>query len=167
MENNKKFYTTIKLFPCVNNSNGNPYTGVTAVLNITNVQRKDVNGKALVTARAAINNRAKTLNAGLNSNLVEDNKGAIWADVCFWEDRADRFQKFLGDRERALVCIMGTISVRRYNNNEGAQMESVSINADEWFAVNIGSSAPKTDAGAYGVPQPSIPLPGGDDDLPY
>ena len=157
----KKFYTTIKMFPCISKNN-NPYFGVTTVLNLSNFQVKDANGKKLVTARAAINNRTKLLNDTLGTKLPEANETA-WVDVTFWEDRAERFQKFLGDRTKVLVCVMGTISARQFSKQDGTPGEALTISVDDWFGLGGGNNSTPKDA----APQPSIPTFNADDDLPY
>lgn len=156
----KKFYTTIKTFPCVSKS-GTPYTGITAILSLSNIQVKTVNDKPLVTARAAINNRTKLLNEALGTSFPETDE-TVWVDVNFWESRADRFQKFLGDRTKVLVGVMGTITARKFPRQDGSEGEALALTADEWFGV--GNS--KTEAPQNG-PDPSIPTLNADDDLPY
>ena len=159
----KKFYTTIKAFPCIA-KNDTRYTGVTAVLGLSNIQQKDANGKKLVTARAAINNRTKFLNTTLGCAFPETDE-TVWVDVNFWEDRADRFAKFIGDREKALVCVMGTISAHKFQRQDGSDGYSITVTGDEWFGMG-GNSASKTDASQSG-PNPNIPTLNADDDLPY
>lgn len=163
MENNKKFYTTIKMFPCVGN-NDSRYTGITAILSLSNIQQRDVNGKPMVSARAAINNRTKLINTTLGTSFNE-NEETLWVDVNFWEARADRFLKFMGNRDKALLGVMGTITARRFERQDGTKGEAISITADEWFGVG-NNAAPRADALQVGGAAPSIPTIV-DDDLPY
>ena len=157
----KKNFTTIKLYPCIS-KNDSRYTGVTVVATISNIQVKDANGKQLVTARAAINNRTKLLNKELGTSYPETTE-TIWADVNFWEDRAERFQKFLGDRPKAWLCLMGTISARKFAKQDGTEGESIVITVDDWFGLGGGNNSAPKDA----APQPTIPTLNPDDDLPY
>lgn len=153
----KKFYTNIKFFPCVDKNNA-PYNGITVVLSLSNVQKKTVNEKNLVTARGAINNRTKLINQTLGTAFPETDE-TVWVDVNFWEDRADRFVKFLGDREKVLVCIMGTARGRTFKKADETDGYAMTINADDWFVMNGAGSAPKG-------PEASVPTVN-DDDLPY
>jgi hypothetical protein len=59
--NNRKRYTFLALNKCVSES-GNPYIDITAELYLSGIQFKEVGGKSVCTARAAINNRQKILN---------------------------------------------------------------------------------------------------------
>ena len=160
---NKKYYTTIKTFPCVGNNNSR-YTGITAILSLSNIQQREVNGKNMVSARAAINNRTKLINSALGTSF-DENEETIWVDVNFWEARADRFLKFVGNREKVLLGVMGTITARQFDRQDGTKGTSLSITADEWFGMN-SNSAPRTDAPQYAGAAPSIPAQT-DDDLPY
>ena len=163
MENNKKFYTTIKMFPCVGN-NDSRYTGITVILSLSNIQQRDVNGKSMVSARAAINNRTKLINTTLGTSF-DENEETLWVDVNFWEARADRFLKFIGNREKVLLGVMGTITARKFDRQDGTKGEALSITADEWFGMG-NNSAPRADAPQGAGAAPSIPEPT-DDDLPY
>lgn len=160
MENNngKKYYTFIAINKCVG-KNGGTFNDIAAVLNISNIQVKNAGGKNLVTARAAINNRTKLINDALGCNLV-DRDGVLWVDINFWEDRADRFQKFIGNQEKARLCIVGAVSARKYAKQDGTEGETVTITVNDWFGIDRRSDAPQA------APQGSIPQVG-DDDLPY
>ena len=153
----KKFYTTMKTFPCVGKNNA-PYTGITVVLALSNIQQKDANGKKLVTARGAINNRTKLLNQALGTSFPETDE-TVWVDVNFWEERADRFLKFLGDREKVLVGIMGSASARKFKRTDETEGESIAITADDWFGMGGNNPAPKEQAASV----PTV----NDDELPY
>lgn len=131
MENTeRKYYTFFNANECVGN-NGN-FVGVTTIVTLSNIQKKDVNGKALVTARTRISNRAKAMSAVLGTEIQADADGSVWCDVTFWEDRADRFLRYVGDRERARVVLVGTMTTRTFNRADGTENKTVSINAMDW-----------------------------------
>ena len=140
MSEKKTYYSTIKVFNCIGGKNDDKrYHGVGAVLCLSNIRSKTVGDKAVVEARCAINNRTKTINGALKTSFTSD---VLWADVVFWEEKATRFKKFLGDRQKILLGIFGTIKADQYKKTDGTDGESITISVDEWFNVGGG----KTDA---------------------
>ena len=162
--NNKKYYTFLNIQKC-EGKNGGTYNGVTAILNLTNIETKMTgDGKKVVTSRAAINNRTNLLNTALGCNLV-DKDGAIWVSVDFWEDRAERFQKFICNNTKARLVIVGSIAARKFAKNDGTEGESVTIRVNDWQSLG-GTSEGATAAPATSTPQNNIPVVE-DDDLPF
>ena len=158
--NEKKFYTFLATNKCVG-KDGATFNDVTAVLNLTNIQVKSANDKKLVVARAAINNRTKLLNSVLGSHFPESDE-VVWADVTFWEARADRFEKFIGQQTKARLCVVGTISLRNYQKQDGTNGEAISISVNDWIGLDGRGTGNK----AEGAPQSNVPTVN-DDDLPY
>ena len=152
--NNRKYYTFLALNKCIADS-GNGYVDITAELNLTRIEFKEVNDKLLCTARAAINNRSKVLNNYLGTSYPETD-APVWVDVNLWESRAERFKKFVGDRDKVRVVVVGSVARRTYTKNDGNEGESVSITVNDWLAL------PTRNGGAVAEHQPAE-----NDDLPY
>ena len=131
MENKeKKYYSFFNANKCVG-TNGE-FVGVTTIVTLSNIQKKDVNGKAVVNARARISNRSRTMEAVLGAPVQADADGSVWVDVAFWEDRAERFMRYVGDRERVRVVLVGTMLQRTFTKNDGTEGKAVVINATDW-----------------------------------
>ena len=131
---NRKFYSFFNTNRCIG-TNGE-YVGVTTIATLVNIQKKDVNGKSLVSARASISNQANAINKALNTNIQPDENGNIWIDVLFWESTADRFMRYLGDRDRTKVVLVGTMNSRTYQKNDGTETVTASITATNWSGLD-------------------------------
>lgn len=138
MKEERKYYSFLTLNKCISDK-GNTYTGVTAELTLSRIEFKNANGKMLCVARAAINNRNKMLNSALGSNFPLDEE-AVWVDVNIWEDRAERFKKFIGDRTKIRLVVTGNIALHKYSKGDGTPGESVSITVQDWLALPSGNS---------------------------
>ena len=157
MENTKKYYTFLALNRCMSDS-GNSYVDITAELNLSRIEFKEVNDKLLCTARAAISNRSKLLNTFLGTSYPETD-APVWVDVTFWESRAERFKKFVGDRDKVRLVVVGSVARRVYTKNDGNEGESVTITVNDWLTMptrNAGAAAPS-----------QVPEAAEADDLPY
>lgn len=133
----KKIYTFIECNKCVG-TNGSQFNDVSAKLLLTNFEQKEVNGSKLITARARISNQEKVLSRVLDKEIVADEKGHVWVTVSFWEDKAERITKYLGDRDSAFVFIVGSISCKEYDKKDGSgKGVSVTINAKNWTSAGI------------------------------
>ena len=131
MENTeRKYYTFFNANKCVG-TNGE-FVGITTIVTLSNIQKKDVNGKTLVTARTRISNRSKTMSAVLGSEIHAEEDGSVWCDVTFWEDRAERFLRYVGDRERVRIVLIGAMSLRTFTRADETEGQSVTINATDW-----------------------------------
>ena len=136
----KKFYSFLNTQRCITKE-GNEYVGCTVVLTASNIETKTTEaGKKLTTARGCINNRGKLLSTVLGKEVVESENGAVWCDITFWEDKSERFCKFIKDREKTKICIVGTLSLREFEKNDGTPGQRVTINATDWFAVPSNNS---------------------------
>lgn len=166
--NNRKQYTFIATNKCVG-KNGSNFNDVTAVLTLFNIEGKVTsNGKKVVTARAAINNRTSLLNSALGCNLTDEN-GVLWTDISVWEDRAERFEKYIGNRTKMRLCVVGTISVRKFTKKDGKESEALTINVNDWFGMDRAGSDNSAGAASEAPEMPqtnNIPTVG-DDDLPF
>ena len=125
-----KFYSFLNGNRCVTRD-GKEYIGVTTTVIHNRIERKDVNGKKLVSARAAISNRTRTVANLLGVDLPDEE--TLWVDVTFWEDRAERFDRFLGDRDKVRVVLCGSLSSREYERQDGTKGIGVSINVNDWM----------------------------------
>lgn len=126
----KKYYTFFKANKCIG-TNGE-FIGVTTIVTLYNIQKKDVNGKTLVTARTKISNQAKAMSAALGAEIHANEDGSVWCDVQFWEDRAERFLRYVGERERVKVVIVGAMNLRTFTKVDETEGQSVTINATDW-----------------------------------
>ena len=165
---NKKYYTFINTQNCIGNDN-KTYVGVTAILNISGVELKQTpTGIKVASGRAAINNRTKTLSNALGVNVVETD-GTVWTDINVWQDRAERFAKYVGERKTVKLCIVGQLTIQEFPRNDGSKGQRVIINVNDWAPVG---STSHTDGNNQNTPATAaqgfeeIPAPG-DDDLPY
>jgi single-stranded DNA-binding protein len=160
--NNRKRYTFLALNKCVSES-GNPYIDITAELYLSGIQFKEVGGKSVCTARAAINNRQKILNNMLGTSYPESEE-SVWVDVTFWEARADRFKKFIGNETKARLVVVGSVATRSFTRNDGSPGESVTISVNDWLSLATRTPAAST-APATRTAAPTNNS--GDDDLPF
>lgn len=153
--NNKKYYSFIALNKCVSDK-GASYNAITAELLLTNIKFQEVNGKSLCTARASISNRTKMLNSFFGSNFPE-NEESVWVDVNFWEERADRIKKFVGDKTRLHLVVAGSATLRKFDKKDGTPGEAITISVNDWYNIKMTQSDKNT--GISGTAD--------DGDLPY
>ena len=111
---------------------GGEFISVTTIVKLSNFRQKDVNGSNLITARACIANRSKVLSEVLEANVEPDEYGNVWVDVTFWDGKAERISKYLGDRETARVVLVGAMSYRTFTKDDGTEGIGVTIRASDW-----------------------------------
>lgn len=129
-ETERKFFSFFNGNHCVT-KDGKEYIGVTTCVVLSRIEEKDVNGKKLVSARAAISNRTRTVANLLNVELPDEE--TLWVDVTLWEDRAERFAKFLAGRDKVRVVICGSLYSKEYDRQDGTKGIGVSINVNDWM----------------------------------
>lgn len=140
MANEKKYYTFTDITDGPDN-----VKNITADLTLTRPEVRELqDGKKVLTCSAAFSNQTKALSKALGVEL-QDNNGTVWVDVQFWEDHADRFQKFLNDREKVRVIVCGRLNKRTWTTKSGEQANRVQISVRNWNAVYT-PSVPATSA---------------------
>ena len=131
----QKYYTFLSANNCVGKE-GNKYVGCTVVLTVSNIEHKTTEaGKELATGRGCINNRAKILESFLGKKIIEGDDGAVWCDVTFWEQRAERIKKLLNGENKVRLCITGTLSLNEFTKNDGETGQRIVVNATDWFVM--------------------------------
>lgn len=109
--------------------------GTVMDVTLSNVQTKNIDGKQLVTARACVSNRAQAISKLLDKEITPDDKGNVWIDVCFWEDKAERFLKFIGDRDRVRVVVVGNLTSKEFSKKDGSHGVAITLNAITWETI--------------------------------
>ena len=136
----------------------------TVALTLTRPELRELqDGKKVLTCPAAISNRDKILSDALGTEIKSDND-TVWCDVQFWNVLAERFQKFLGERDKVRVIICGRLSLRTWTAKDGTPAQRVQISANDWFAL---PTATATTATATVADQPNFEEVSTDDDLPF
>ena len=133
---NKKYYTFLSANRCIG-TNDNEYIGVTAEITVAKLTDKVVNGVNLVSGRAAITNRAKTLENVLGHEVTPDENGNVWIDVTFWDDRADRFKKYLNGREKVRLIVVGVLTYNEFTRGDGTKGASIGIKVSDWKGTEV------------------------------
>ena len=107
----------------------------TTAVTLIHPELKDLgDGKKVLTCNASLSNREKMLASVLGCDIVH-NDGTVWIDVQFWNNLAERFQKFLGDRDKVRVVLCGRLSVRKWTADDGTEKQKVQISANDWFVL--------------------------------
>lgn len=145
MTESKRFFTFLDV---TDGPDGTKYC--TTIVTLTRPEFKELaEGKKVLTCAAPITNRDQFLNKVLNAQLVPggNNKDTIWVDVEFWNALADRFQKFLGERDRIRVLVCGRLSLREWSSEDGQKRQRVRISANNWqiWPEALKNDAPKND----------------------
>lgn len=156
--------STTKYYSFLNITDGPDGTkNATTVVTLTKPQLRELEGgKKVLTCPAALTNREKALSTALDCE-VKANGDTVWVDVNFWNTLADRFQKFLGDREKVRVCVCGRLSVRKWTAKDGTEAQRVQLSATDWFAIPSGTTASSAPA-SHEAPEVEE---AGDEDLPF
>lgn len=164
---NKKYYTFINTQNCVGNNN-KTYVGVTAIVNVSNVELKMTpNGVSVAAGRAAINNRTKTLSTALGVE-IKDTNGTVWVDVNVWQDRAERFANYIGDRKNVRLCLVGQLTYTEFPKADGTTGQRVAINVNDWAPVGATTQNGDTKKSSEPDDHDASAVPSyGEDDLPY
>lgn len=163
------FYTSLNITKGENDTKN-----FTAILNIVKPKNTDFvrqigDDKKVATYRTAFSNCEKKLSNALGVEITPNEKGAVWCDVDFWNALADRFQKFMGDRDSIRVVLMGRLTLDTWTTKDGTPAQRVRLSANDFFALPTGTgaapaatpvTAPAADAG-------QMEEIGGDDDLPF
>lgn len=137
---NKKYYTFLSANKCVG-SNGNEFIGVTTQITVGKLTDKKVGDVDLVSGRAAITNRAKTLENVLGHEVTPDENGNVWVDVTFWGDRADRFKKYLNGREKVRLVVVGVLTYNEFVRGDGTKGTSIGIKVSDWTSAEYKPKA--------------------------
>lgn len=171
----KKQYTYINLAHSVNQSNGAMYVSGTVIGVLTNPETKTAGEHTVVRASLPINNRTKTINKFFDASFNEDTE-TLWANVNFWDARADRFNSMLAaydNPKNLFVVISGTFAVQEYTKKDGTTGKSLTINAIDWYLIRAGKkdsagtpaqTQQNTTSSASTMPVPPAPTPGFDED---
>ena len=135
MAETRKFYSFLNV-----TDGADKVKNVTTVVTLSRFEMKDLEeGKKVLHCTAAISNRTKVLSDALGCEVVatknENDNENVWVDVSFWNALAERFQKFVGDREKVRVVLCGRLSVRKWNAADGTERQRVQISANDWFAL--------------------------------
>ena len=132
----KKFYTFIDI------QDGTDGTkNCTTVVTLTKPEMKDLgDGKKILHCNAAISNQKNALSKALGSEIYASEDGTVWADVNFWNERADRMEKFVGDRTKVKVLICGKLSLRKWTAEDGSPRHRVQISVNNWMGMPTGAS---------------------------
>ena len=137
MAEGKKFYPFFNCNRCIG-SNGNEFIGVSTIVKLSNFKQKEVNGSKLTTARARLTNCSNILTSVLKQEILPDEYGNVWVDVTFWDDKSDRINKYIGDRETALVFLVGSMSTRKFTRDDGTEGIGITIRASNWTSAYRG-----------------------------
>ena len=157
MAENKKYYTFLNI-----TEGKDGVKNCTVVLTLTRPELRNLqDDKKVLSCAAAISNRDKALADALGVE-IQSQDGTVWCDVQFWNALADRFQKFMGERDKIRVVVCGRLSLRTWTGKDGNPAQRVQISANDWFALPTGGAAANAPAG-----QQSFEEIGGDDDLPF
>ena len=128
--------TTKKYFTFLDVTDGPDGTkNCTTVVTLTRPELRELSeGKKVLSCAAPITNRDQFLNKVLNAQLVAGgtNNDTVWADVEFWNALAERFQKFLGDRDKVKVLLCGRLSLREWATEDGQKRQRVRISVNNW-----------------------------------
>lgn len=117
------------------NPDDKEFVGVTAILTLTNIKCKDTTeGRKIVTARAAVNNHSKMMSKMLGVDVPEQD-GTTWVDVVFWDDKAERFTRFLKGRDKVRVCVVGSMKPRAWKHEDGTENLGVTITCFNWDGI--------------------------------
>lgn len=107
---------------------------VTTSVVVSSIKEREVEGHRLVSGRAAISMRTRRIGSLLDVELPDEE--VLWVDVNFWDERAERFLKFLGDREKVKMCLVGSMKARTFNREDGTQGVGVSLSVQDWFSLD-------------------------------
>lgn len=119
-----------------NGKNDKKFINVTVGSVLLKFETHESNGKKFVTATMPINGRAKAINGRFGTNYAEND--TIWANVVFWEDRADRFLKMmdkLGKPDRVRLVVVGAIGKNEFQKKDGSTGVTVRINVNDWMLI--------------------------------
>lgn len=131
----EKYRTMVSLSNCVGKE-GNKYVNCTATLSLIDFEsRTTESGKTVVSCSGCINKRGKLLSSFLGKEIEEKENGAVWCDVTFWENKAERITKLLKGENKIRVFITGTISLREFTKSDGNPGQKVVINATDWSVI--------------------------------
>lgn len=107
---------------------------VTTSVVVASIKEREVEGHKLVSGRAAISMRNRRIASLLDVELPDEE--VLWVDVNFWDDRAERFLRFLGDREKVRMCLVGNMKARTFDREDGTQGVGVSLSVQDWFSLD-------------------------------
>lgn len=106
----------------------------TTIVTLSRPEMKELGeDKKVLRCAAAISNQDKVLSNALGCEITP-NGDAVWVDVSFWNKNAERFQKFMGDRDKVRVVLCGRLSVRKWTV-EGSERVRVQIAASNWAGM--------------------------------
>ena len=128
MANEKKFYSFLNV------TDGPDGTkNCTTVVTLSRPELKQLQEeKKVLNCSAPLTNRDKALSAALGCEITSTND-TVWVDVNFWNDLADKFQKFIGDREKVRVVLCGRLSVRKWKTEDGKERCKPQISVNDWL----------------------------------
>ena len=134
MAETRKFYTFLNV------TDGADAKNVTTVVTLSRFEMKELEeNKKVLHCTAGITNKTKALSDALGCEVVatknDNGDENVWIDVSFWNALAERFQKFVGDREKVRVVLCGRLSVRKWNAADGSERQRVQLSANDWFAL--------------------------------
>lgn len=143
MANEKKFYSFLNV------TDGPDGTkNCTTVVTLIRPELKQIDDeKKVLQCSAALTNRDKALSQALGCEITPTGE-TVWVDVTFWNALADRFQKFIGDRDKVRVVLCGRISVRKWKGEDGKENQKIQISANDW--IIFPSTSKKEEESAEG-----------------
>lgn len=136
MANEKKFYTFVNITEGTEGTHN-----ITAALTLTHPDYKELtSGKKVLTTSAAFSNREKMLSDALGTEL-KGQDGTLWADVNFWDNMAERFQKFLNGRDKVRLIVCGRLTLRKWTTKDGVEANRVQIAVNDWYQLPMTNAA--------------------------
>ena len=140
MAETKKYYTFLNVTDGLEG-----VKNCTTIVTLSNFEMKDLeDGKKVLHCVAPVTNRDKALATALGAEITSKDD-TVWVDVNFWNERAERFQKFVGDRKTVRVVLCGRLSLRKWTV-EGTEKQRVQIAGNDWFSLASTPSAKQEDA---------------------
>ena len=151
MANEKKYYTWMDI---AEGKDGQKL--ITVELTLSRPDLRDLQeGKKVLSCSAAISNGEQRIGKALGTELKAQD-GTLWVEVQFWNDIADRFQKFLNGREKIRAIICGRLSLRTWTAKDGSPAQRVQISASNWRALDKASPAASDGAATEAPAEPGM-----------
>lgn len=142
MANENKFYTFLNV-----TDGPDGVKNCTTIVTLTRPELRTLQAdKKVLTCSAAISNREKTLSSIFGQEISASSDGTVWVDVQFWNSLADRFQKFLGERDKVRLVLCGRLSLRKWKDDDGNDHHKVQISVNDWAVYPTASSEKKEEA---------------------
>lgn len=135
-ETTKKYYTFLNI-----TDGPDGIKNVTTIVTLSKPEMKELqDGKKVFHCVAPISNRDKAIANALGCEITPDND-TVWVDVSFWNERADRAEKFFGGRDKVKVVLCGRLSVRKWKAEDGTERQRVQISANDWTGLPSTNAA--------------------------